>query len=90
MQRSICTTRPHAGRPDRERGANLVEYILLVALIALAVIAAVVFLRGQVSDKFGEAGSKLSSNGGGEHLQLCGAWVARDVRDGAVAGVDPC
>ena len=46
-----------------EKGAGLVEYILLVALIALAVIAAVVFLRGQVSDKFSEAGSKLSSNG---------------------------
>ena len=46
-----------------ERGANLVEYILLVALIALAVIAAVVFLRGQVSDKFNETGSTLSSNG---------------------------
>jgi Flp pilus assembly pilin Flp len=46
-----------------ERGANLVEYILLVALIALAVIAAVVFLRGQVSDKFNETGSKLSNNG---------------------------
>ena len=44
-----------------ERGANLVEYILLVALIALAVIAAVIFLRGQVSDKFNETGSKLSS-----------------------------
>jgi Flp pilus assembly pilin Flp len=41
----------------------MVEYILLVALIALAVIAAVVFLRGQVSSKFNEAGSKLSSNG---------------------------
>jgi Flp pilus assembly pilin Flp len=40
-----------------------VEYILLVALIALAVIAAVVFLRGEVSDKFDETGSKLSSNG---------------------------
>jgi pilus assembly protein Flp/PilA len=46
-----------------EQGANLVEYILLVALIALAVIAAVVFLRGQVSSKFNETGSKLSSNG---------------------------
>ena len=44
-----------------ERGANLVEYILLVALIALAVIAAVVFLRGQVSDKFNETGSKVSN-----------------------------
>jgi pilus assembly protein Flp/PilA len=46
-----------------ERGASMVEYILLVALIALAVIAAVVFLRGQVSSKFNESGSKLSSNG---------------------------
>ena len=46
-----------------EQGANLVEYILLVPLIALAVIAAVIFMRGQVSSKFNEAGSKLSSNG---------------------------
>ncbi len=43
-----------------ERGANLVEYILLVALIALAVIAAVLFMRGEVSDKFNDAGSKVS------------------------------
>ena len=46
-----------------EQGASLVEYILLVALIALAVIAAVVFLRGQVSSKFDDTGSKLSTNG---------------------------
>ena len=46
-----------------EDGASLVEYILLVALIALAVIAAVIFLRNQVSTTFNDAGSKLSSNG---------------------------
>ena len=46
-----------------EDGASLVEYILLVALIALAVIAAVIFMRSQVQSKFSEAGSKLSSNG---------------------------
>jgi len=46
-----------------EDGASLVEYILLVALIALAVIAAVIFLRNQVSAKFSEAGPKLSTNG---------------------------
>ena len=46
-----------------EDGASMVEYILLVALIALAVIAAVVFLRSQVQDKFSDAGSKLSSSG---------------------------
>ncbi|MBM3694077.1 MAG: Flp family type IVb pilin [Actinobacteria bacterium] len=46
-----------------ERGANLVEYVLLVALIALAVIAAVVFLRGEVSDKFNDAGTQIQNNG---------------------------
>ena len=48
---------------DTERGASMVEYILLVALIALAVIAAVVFLKDQVNSKFNDAGSKLSSSG---------------------------
>ena len=48
-----------------ERGASLVEYILLVALIALAVIAAVVFLRDQVSSKFSYAGSKVSATPNG-------------------------
>jgi Flp pilus assembly pilin Flp len=46
-----------------ERGASMVEYILLVALIALAVIAAVVFLRSQVQSKFSDAGSQLSNSG---------------------------
>jgi Flp pilus assembly pilin Flp len=46
-----------------EAGASMVEYILLVALIALAVIAAVVFLKDQVNNKFNDAGSKLSSSG---------------------------
>jgi Flp pilus assembly pilin Flp len=44
-----------------ERGASMVEYILLVALIALAVIAAVVFLRGEVESKFSDAGSRVSN-----------------------------
>ncbi len=44
-----------------ERGANMVEYILLVALIALAVIAAVVFLQGEVKQKFSDAGTELSN-----------------------------
>ena len=38
-----------------EEGASMVEYILLVALIALAVIAAVVFLKNQVNGKFNDA-----------------------------------
>jgi len=47
-----------------EGGASMVEYILLVALIALAVIAAVLFLRDQENAKFNQAGSALSSAGG--------------------------
>ncbi|MCZ7525784.1 MAG: Flp family type IVb pilin [Acidimicrobiia bacterium] len=45
---------------EDERGANLVEYILLVALIALLVIGAVAFLRSRVENKFSEAGSSLN------------------------------
>ena len=44
-----------------ERGANLVEYILLVAFIALVVVGAVVFLQGRVSTKFNSAGNCLNS-----------------------------
>ena len=48
-------------RPLRsEDGANLVEYLLLVALIAIAVIAAVVFLGGQVNSKYEDTGTQLS------------------------------
>lgn len=43
-----------------ERGASLVEYALLVALIAVACIAALSFLSDGIDDKFSEAGSELT------------------------------
>lgn len=43
-----------------ERGANLVEYLLLVGLIAIAVMGAVAFLGGQVTGLFNQAGSQVS------------------------------
>jgi pilus assembly protein Flp/PilA len=43
-----------------ERGAALVEYALLVALIAVVCIAAVTFLGNATSDKFSQVGSKLA------------------------------
>ena len=46
-----------------ERGASMVEYILLVALIALAVFAAVTFLGNAAKDKFNTEGSQISSAG---------------------------
>ena len=52
------------GQADKDEGdGSLVEYILLVALIALAVIAAVIFVRTQAQSEFSDAGSKLSNNG---------------------------
>ena len=42
-----------------ERGANLVEYVLLLTFIALVVIAIVTALGGKVSSKFSQASSQL-------------------------------
>jgi len=47
-----------------ERGASLVEYALLVALIAIVCIAAISFLGGQTGSKFSSVGQSLSSAGG--------------------------
>ena len=43
-----------------ERGASLVEYALLVALIAVVCIAAISFVGTQASTKFSKVGSNLS------------------------------
>lgn len=42
-----------------ERGASLVEYALLVALIAVVCIAAVTLLGNNASDKFNSVGSAV-------------------------------
>jgi Flp pilus assembly pilin Flp len=42
-----------------ERGANLVEYLLLLAFIAIIVLVAVKTLGGTVSTKFSSANSAL-------------------------------
>lgn len=43
-----------------ERGASLVEYALLVALIAVVCIAAINFLGSSASTKFSGVGSSLN------------------------------
>lgn len=45
---------------DTERGASLVEYALLVALIAVVCIVAVTFLGRQASEKFSSVGSAIA------------------------------
>jgi pilus assembly protein Flp/PilA len=44
-----------------EEGASMVEYALLVALIAVVVIAAALFLGDQISTKFSEVGDTVDS-----------------------------
>ena len=45
-----------------EQGASMVEYALLVALIAVVVIAAALFLGEEISEKFSEVGDTLSDS----------------------------
>jgi len=47
-------------RVDDDRGASLVEYALLVALIAVVCIVAITFLGGQASSKFSTVGSAVN------------------------------
>ena len=46
-----------------EEGASLVEYGLLVALIAVACIVAITALGGSISSLFGRVGGKLDAAG---------------------------
>lgn len=45
-----------------ERGAAMVEYSLLIALIAVIAIAALKLVGGQVSQDFSEINSKVDAN----------------------------
>lgn len=47
---------------DDERGASLVEYALLVALIAVVCIVAVSFLGKKASENFGTVGQSIAGN----------------------------
>jgi Flp pilus assembly pilin Flp len=58
--KSWIEARLHRG----EEGANLVEYILLIALIAMLVIAAIVVLRGAINDRFQDTSDCLNAPAG--------------------------
>ena len=44
---------------DEERGQTLTEYALIIALIALGVILALIFLGDQIKRLFSQAGNSL-------------------------------
>ena len=43
-----------------ESGQGLVEYALIIAVIAIAVIVAMIFLRGQIQNIFSNIGNNLT------------------------------
>jgi len=43
-----------------DEGQGLVEYALIIAVIAIAVIVAMVFLRGQIQNIFSNSGNNLT------------------------------
>jgi Flp pilus assembly pilin Flp len=46
---------------DEETGQTLVEYALIIALIALTMLAALGFLSGRIQNMFSKAGSSIPS-----------------------------
>ncbi len=44
-----------------EEGASMVEYALLIALIAMAVIAGAVFFGSELSESFSEVGDTMNA-----------------------------
>lgn len=50
----------YQSRFNSEDGASMVEYALLVALIAVIAIVAVAFLGNEVSTEFNEVGNALT------------------------------
>lgn len=50
---------------DEDRGASMVEYALLVVLIAIIAIVAIRFVGNSVSSTFNDVGTTLSQTGSG-------------------------
>lgn len=43
-----------------DQGQGLVEYALIIAVIAITIIVAMIFLRGQLSNQFSNIGNNLT------------------------------
>jgi len=56
-----CLTHVRARLGSDERGASLVEYALIVALIAVICIVAIAFLGNAASSKFSTVGSSVAN-----------------------------
>lgn len=56
---------------DRERGAGLIEYVLLIALIALVSISAVTFFGTSVGGRVSSSGSCVAAADGSDPPAYC-------------------
>lgn len=62
LYRTYRAYRPMLVPSSRDEGASLVEYGLLVALIAVAIVGAIFGLGGQIAALFDQASDCLASN----------------------------
>ncbi len=60
MEKEIDTLLPEE-QDESEKGASMLEYALLAALIAVVCIAAISFLGKQASEAFSQVGSAISN-----------------------------
>lgn len=65
MQHQSRLSRPRSVRRRTDTGANLVEYALLIALIALVCVGAIMTLPGAIQPKLSRAGSGLALSSAG-------------------------
>lgn len=59
----MCDEQSRPSPSPSDAGASLVEYALLVALIALVAFAAIAFLGGNLSSKYSSVGSSVVTAG---------------------------
>ena len=59
LQNTIASLR------ERQEGQTMAEYALILGGIAIVVIAAIVFLGGQITDLFNSTGSSITDPVGG-------------------------
>ncbi len=52
----------HREQPKQERGAALVEYVVLIAGIAIVLVLSLNLLGGAIADNFSEAGDSLQNS----------------------------
>lgn len=67
-----------------ERGASLVEYALLVALIAIVALAAVTFLGRQSSGGFDKSGKAIDGGSGAGGFAARDQWFTQCIHAGGV------